>query len=163
MRTRSAPWLVPALLVPFLLSSASSPAGAVGFSKAAYCTWHAKEPGAVYDRVSIEQGDHLMLANNDPVFRPLGNSIGNTVELTTNHSSRQVRIRNAWTDVVPSVSSLSAYLYADARRVLGDAKSLQLWRRGKLLVDIPLGNTPSTRQLNACVPHNLHNDEAEEH
>jgi hypothetical protein len=151
------------LLITFGLVSAQTPALAVPFTKAAYCTWHAKEPGAIYDRVAIEQGDHLMIVIQDPVFRSWGDSVGNTVELSTNHSSRRVRIRDAWTDVVPQLSLLGGYLNANARRMLGGAKSVQLWKRGELLVDVPLENTPSTKQLNACVPRNSHDDEAEEH
>ena len=170
MRTRLDPGRAAiGLLITLSLVSVHSPADAVAFTKSAYCTWHAKEPGAIYDQVSIEQGDHLMIHIDDPVFQSWGDSVDNTVDLSTNHSSRRVRIRDAWTDVTPSSwrpspqSTLGAYLDAAARRLLGSAKSVQLWRRGKLLVDVPLENTPSTKELNACVPRSSHDDEAEEH
>ena len=164
MRTRFDPGRAAIrLLITFGLVSAQSPAIAVAFTKTAYCDWHAKEPGAIYDRIAIGQGDHLMITIDDPVFRSWGDSVGNTVELSTNHSSRRVHIRDAWTDVVPQLSLLGGYLHAEARRLLGGAKSVQLWRRGELLVDVPLENTPSTKQLNACVPRYSHDDEAEEH
>jgi hypothetical protein len=150
------------LLGTFALASAISPADAVTLNKIGACTWEAREPGAAYDRFSIEQGDHLMISLHDSVFESWGNSAGNTIELSANHAPKRVRIRDAWTDVVPGQAILGAYLYAEARRVLGGAKSMQLWKQGKMLVDLPLVNTPSTKQLNACVPHNRHDDEAEE-
>lgn len=140
-----------------------TPARAVPLTKSGYCTWAGKEPGAAYDRVSISQGDHLMIAVNDPVFRSWGNSIDNRVQLTANHEAHRVQIRGAWTDVVPGLSTLSAYLYADARRTLGGAKSVQLWKGRKLLVDVPFENMPTTRQLNACVPPPGRHSDSEEH
>ena len=64
--------------------------------------------------------------------------------------------------MVPQLSTLSAYLDADARRLVGGATSVQLWRGGKLLVDVPLENTPSAKQLNACVRRDGHDDKDEE-
>lgn len=150
------------LLAAMMLAAAAPTANAVTFGKVAYCTWKAREPGAVYDRVSISQGDHLMIHINDRVFQSWGNSDGNTIELSTNHARKRVRIRGAWTTVVPKRASLGAYLYADARRSLGGARSIQIWRRGKMIVDIRVANTPSTAQLNACVPLDRPHDEAEE-
>jgi hypothetical protein len=58
---------------------------------------------------------------------------------------------------------LSAYLYADARRALGGAKSVQLWKGRKLLADVQLENMPSAEQLNACVPPTNRHSDSEEH
>ena len=146
-----------------LVAVLPAPAQAVAFSKFAYCYWRAKEPGAVYDRVSVEAGDdNPFIVFNDPAFRKWSESARYTIELSANHQPRRVRIRGAWADVVPQLSTLSAYLDADARRLVGGATSVQLWRGGKLLVDVPLENTPSAEQLNACVRRDGHDDKDEE-
>jgi hypothetical protein len=129
---------------------------AVSFEKDAElnCYWvmrDAAQPLAI--RGSIRPGEQSPeLQIFDPMFDGWSDLDYPTVELSVGKSDARVE---ALAYVMPSTPArgpfLAIFLDEGARRVVGSASRLQIWKDGKPVLDMALADTPSAEELAACV------------
>ena len=127
---------------------------AVPFEKHAElnCDWVMRGPAKEQVRASISRGEQSpVLHIVDPLFNSWSDVDYPTIELSAGGSGGRVEALAYVTHPKETGSSLSIFLNEKVRGVVGGAKQLRIWKDGRPVLNLALANTPSAKELAACV------------
>jgi hypothetical protein len=118
------------------------------------CRWWLSDADGKSLRASIEQSsDGLVLTVSDDAFRTWSELETPKVELRFDRDPKRRATLEGWVSLGGgTVGMFGLYLDATARKAMGEATTLELFRDGKLVVTLPLAATPTAAELEACVP-----------
>lgn len=117
------------------------------------CDWWLSGPNGKELHASIGQGDdNPVLTVSDRAFLPFSEEERVPVTLRFDGNPKRESRASGWVSSVVGDGQrmLGLFLNAPARRAMGGARQIQIFHRGKLLVDFPLANTPTRAQLDKC-------------
>lgn len=141
-----------ALLTP---GQTDGPAGpALRFEKHAEldCDWVMRGPAREGVRGSISRGEQSpVLHIVDPLFNSWSEVSDPVIALSAGASGRRVEALGYVIHSREAGSSLGIFLNEKVRSIVGGARQLQIWKDGKLVLNLALANTPSANELAACV------------
>jgi hypothetical protein len=144
-----------ALLLALASADQAPPARpAVPFEKHAEidCDWMMKSPAEEWIRGSIGQGDgDPILYLVDPAFNGWSETEDQVVELSVGGSAELTEARAYAVAAGEGPSALGIYLDEDARKFVGGAEQVTVWKGGKPVLNLAFANTPSAAELDACV------------
>lgn len=126
---------------------------AVPFEKHAEidCDWMMKDRGEPLIRGSISRGEQSpVLYILDPLFAGWSDNEDHEIELVESGSGKRARALAYVLHSKETSASLSIFLDAEARSVVGGAKYLTIWKDGRPVLNLAFANTPSAEELAAC-------------
>ncbi len=118
------------------------------------CSWWLSGDDGKSHRASITQGeDGLLLSVSDRAFAAWPEEDRPLVELRFNRDPRRQATAEGWaTHGSEGLAMFGLILSEEALRSMAEATMLELRRDGALVVELPLADTPSQAELEACVP-----------
>jgi len=97
--------------------------------------------------------DGVAMTLSDPVFKTWSESEFHKVELRFNKDAKRRAVTEGWVSLGGGqVSMFGFYLDKAAMTAMDRATLLELRRKGELVVTLPLANTPTKTELEACLP-----------
>ena len=128
------------------------------------CDWWLSRDDGRSLRASIGQSDEgLLLSIADPKFLAWSEVDHPKVELRFNKDPNRRVMTEGWVSHVGKETSIfGTYLSAEALKAMSKATTLELHRDGKLMIELPLVDTPSQAELEACIrPPNTGSSDSE--
>ena len=117
------------------------------------CDWWLSREDGHSLRASIGQSpDGLALTFGDLVFNTWPEAGRPKVELRFNGDPKRRVQTTGWATHGDGYAMFGLYLTKDALKKMGGATTLELRRKGKTVITLPLAATPSTAELIACIP-----------
>jgi hypothetical protein len=117
------------------------------------CDWMMRDPRERWIRGSIGRGDEdPVIGLVDTAFDSWSDGEEHAIEVSAGDPAHRVPA-TAWAGNAggQAPGSIGFYMNADLRKLIGGAKSLQIWNGGKPVLNLVFANTPSVEELDACV------------